>query len=317
MRRHLKPWYSEREVPMANLGNVQASRYMTCRSLVRRESFTSPALLPNGSSILHLRSTPQSHSLYGLSATENFTRKLSFSTHYSCHVFIQLHFSGDSNYLHIAALEARPEEHFIAQYLQISTHRLSSTRTTRSPPRLVYRTTASLGLTNSLSVSRSPYTLQWAEKHVYVTTRGTKLSVRKIPLFRDIGEDPESKGKECQPQRSVFLPRTVDFRTLWFIPSTSTPKERPPHTDKNAAGKFVTVIVGSHSPIPNQRLVVPQDQVSPPIVVRLHEDKDLGGWTCKKSLIEDMQFNNTGGRLKGKFESFDLNDDCDLIPSLY
>lgn len=90
----------------------------------------------------------------------------------------------------------------------------------------------------------------------------------------------------------------------------------------NTAAENTTakIIIGSHSAVPSQGLLVPQYQVSPPIGVLLHEEDDLGGWKCKAvSGTEDVKqrLNNAGGRLQGKFETFNQNEDCDIVPFLY
>jgi hypothetical protein len=88
---------------------------------------------------------------------------------------------------------------------------------------------------------------------------------------------------------------------------------------KKDANNFFTVVIGSHSTMPSQRLLVPKAQVAPPTVVYLSVTKDLGGWVCKDALskTEKERQRNAAGRLHGKYESFDLKDDCDIIPFLY
>jgi hypothetical protein len=99
-------------------------------------------------------------------ANTYFTRVLSCSRFRSCHVWIKAHFSPTGEYVHFAALEAQTqdpkadeEKGALILSLQISTHRLSVRKTTRSPPRLMYRTNIKLGTVPTLNVSGSPYTL--------------------------------------------------------------------------------------------------------------------------------------------------------------
>jgi hypothetical protein len=55
------------------------------------------------------------------------------------------------------------------------------------------------------------------------------------------------------------------------------------------------------------------------------ERRDLGGWKshAAKGMGEDREggnegrVNNAGGRLQGKFETFDRTEDCDIVPFLY
>jgi hypothetical protein len=255
-------------------------------------------------------------------ANKYFIRKLTRSTSHSCHVFIKARFSGSGEYVHFAALEASTKEKgqgkagTLELTLQVSTHRLSANKVTRSPPRLMHRSAIPLGSVSTLNVSRSPHTLHWTEKYLYLTTRATTLDVKRIPLFR------QSEGGEnsvCYIQETIFLPRTVSSRTLTFIPPPSnSPEAARTHAKKDAA-PFATVVIGSHSTMPSQRLLVPKSQVAPPMVVYLHSQKDLGGWVCKEALskTEKERQRNSGGRLQGRFESFDLKDDCDILPFLY
>ncbi|KAF2731969.1 hypothetical protein EJ04DRAFT_360290 [Polyplosphaeria fusca] len=280
-----------------------------------------------------------------------FTRFLCCSRYKSCHVFIKTHFSISGDHVHFAALEAGERDAKagggLFLNLQISTHRFAAEKTARTPPRLIFKTTVSLGSRESLHVSNLPYTFYWAEKEVFVTTRGPTLDVIRIPLFKD----PENKNsKVCYIQSKIFLPRTTEQRTVHFCPpsSSSSPAEgsvrseafqSTPQTTPNPAIVFpsskqpqskkpkikvdkethATVIIGSHSSIPSQGLIVPRYQVSPPIGVFLHERHDLGGWACKPVSEEErgLRKRGEGGRLQGRFERFDQKEDCDIVPFLY
>jgi hypothetical protein len=256
-----------------------------------------------------------------------FTRLLCCSRFRSCHIFIKAHFSSTGEYLHFAALEAQTEKpkekegkESLQLNLQVSTHRLSIRKTTRSPPRLLYRTTVNLGSVATLNVSQSPYTLQWTDQELYVTTRAETLQVMKIPLFLDASS---GKSSVCHIQKEVYLPRTIEWRSLHFFPATSTLPLGSRHNSfeqrRDDDVKKAKIIIGSHSSIPSQNIVVPLYQVSPPIGVLLHNERDLGGWKCKAitAMAEDKErLNNAGGRLQGKFETFDQNEDCDIIPFL-
>lgn len=257
-----------------------------------------------------------------------FTRLLCCSRFRSCHVFIKAHFSSSGEYLHFAALEAQTEKpkeqdgkESLQLSLQVSTHRLSIRKTTRSPPRLLYRTTISLGTVATLNVSSSPYTLHWTDQELYVTTRGETLDVMKIPLFPDA---KSGEARVCHIQKEVYLPRTIEWRSLHFFPATSTLPLGSRHNSFeqriDEGVKMAKIIIGSHSSLPSQNVIVPAYQVSPPIGVLLHDERDLGGWKCKPitAVSDDKQrVNNAGGRLQGKFETFDQSEDCDIVPFLY
>ncbi|KAJ4371362.1 hypothetical protein N0V83_004579 [Neocucurbitaria cava] len=274
-----------------------------------------------------------------------FTRLLCCSRFKSCHIFVKAHFSQSGEYLHFASLEAQTkdpskddedEKGSLSLSLQASTHRLSVRKTTRSPPRLIYRTTIDLGSAPTLKISSSPYTLHWTDETLYLTTRAQTLNVMRIPLFPD-AEKP-GRGSVCYIQQHVYLPRTIESRTLHFFPPPSpSSSSRAPSTQSKSPGAslqpikqntMAKIIIGSHSAVPSQGLLVPRYQVSPPMGVLLHEERDLGGWKCKAVVLGGscsgdggeegkQRLNNAGGRLQGKFETFDRTEDCDIVPFLY
>ncbi|KAM3069555.1 hypothetical protein ACMFMG_005658 [Clarireedia jacksonii] len=244
-----------------------------------------------------------------------FTRKLCCSTYHSCHIFVKTQFSPCGGFVHFAALEGRPADDASKMHLslQVSTHRLSTRKTASSPPKLVFRTAVPLGESSSMSVSRLPYTLTWTPKEVYLVTRGTQLDVVKIPLFKAC--EGETATPICYTQNPVYLPRSAESRNVYYFPPSLSSKSKK---DKVETAK---VILGSHSSIPSQGLIVPRKHmVQPPIGFLVKEETDLGGWKCK-SLDASQgrgkeRINLEGGRLQGKFESFDLKEDCDIVPFL-
>ena len=246
-----------------------------------------------------------------------FTRLLCSSGFGSCQVFVKPHFSRNGDYLHFAALEAQNAQKsedlngkrpaHVLLTLQVSTHRLSTRKTVSSPPHLIFRTNIFLGKTESVSVSTLPYTLTWTDQILYFVKRDTRLNVTRIPLFR-----PANAGKQavvCYPRNDIHLPRTAALRDVYYHP----PRDRA----KKGMEGLGTVIIGSYSSRPAQGTLVPRQAVSPPIGVYVSEQHDLGGWICKADVAEAKQRQNTtGGRLQGKFEHFDRNEDCDIVPFL-
>ncbi|KAI4120709.1 MAG: hypothetical protein LQ338_006815 [Usnochroma carphineum] len=262
-----------------------------------------------------------------------FTRTLRPSKPNSCHVFIKSCFSSDGRYLHIAALEARPEDKDPARpatddpddkarlqlILQISTHRLSAHKPTRAPPRLVYRTKVSFTPVASIPASRLPYTLTWTSEHVYLTTSDRKLNVIRIPLFRHrrCGSDqPETEqGSRAQvPVNTIHLPESASQRQVHYF---------PPNTSRGNRGDCAHVCISARSPATD--MVVSDSQASPPVGVVLHEERDLGGWRYYEGPEgaegvegdEDEKGGGGGGMLQGKWEKFDRVADCDIVPYLY
>ena len=246
-----------------------------------------------------------------------FTRVLCSSGFGSCQVFVKSHFSSNGEYLHFAALEVQPAESSqesdskkpgqLLLTLQVSTHRLSTHKTEWSPPNLVARSSVSLNKTHSIEVSTIPYTLTWTDQYLYFVERDTKLNLVRVPLFRS--GTAGDKTIVCRPRNDIHLPRTAASRDVHYFP----PQE---HAKKGKEG-LGTIIIGSYSSLPAQGVLVPRHAVSPPIGVLVSEEDDLGGWVCREEAVSSAQRQNiAGGRLQGKFERFDLKEDCDIVPYL-
>ena len=258
-----------------------------------------------------------------VSSNSYFTRLISTTGFQSCQVFVKAHFSPDGKYLHFAALEAshgateddiKSGKAKVLLNLQVTTHRLSERKTTRSPPRLVFRTNVIIGKTNRIDVSNLPFFLTWRSKHLFLTQRSKKLNTIRIPLFAPA---PDATAVPvCFTQQPLYLPRTALSRNVHFIPPDDDDEG-----EKSKKGKQtkVTVIIGSHSSMPAQNFIVPKTQVSPPIMARVDIERDLGGWQCKPNTDFDAgaEANKAAGRLQSRFEAFDLKEDCDIIPFLF
>lgn len=267
-------------------------------------------------------------------ANTYFTRLLCCSRFQSCHIWVKAHFSRAGEFVHFAALEAQPlearagsqqEKGALALSLQVSTHRLSVRKTTRSPPRLTHRTTLNLGTFDALNISSEPYTLHWTDTHLYLTTNAQTLDVVRIELFNSSTSSAEPTI--CTIVSPFYLPRTVSSRTLHFFPEKPSPYST--RTSSSAQSKLsqrvaarARIIIGSHSAIPSRGILVPKYQIAPPAGVVVDMKNDLGGWKCWRATKvegeeEKERMNNAGGRLKGKFETFDKGEDCDIVPFLY
>jgi hypothetical protein len=228
-------------------------------------------------------------------ANTYFTRMLCCSCFRSCHVWVKAHFSPTGEYVHFAALEAqtqdaksRDRKSALLLNLQISTHRLSVRKTTRSPPRLTYRTTLSLGTVPTLNVSSSPYTLRWTDTHLYLTTNAQTLDVTRISLFPSTASSPVSpkpaEPSMCITTSPLYLPRTVSSRTLHYIPPPPSSSRAPSMKSKTSStlqppaqlSTHARVIIGSHSAVPSRGILVPKYQIAPPMGVLVDENKDLG-----------------------------------------
>lgn len=271
-----------------------------------------------------------------------FTRTLRPSKPNSCHVFVKCHFSLDGRYLHIAALEARPlvkdkkpsktdddddndddGDARLQLTLQISTHRLSSRKTARAPPRLVYRTHIHLAPVESIPASRLPYTVTWTQEHVYFTTSDSKLNVIRVPLFahhkhsHTTSDGHMAKEGAWNPQvpvNTIHLPDSARRRQVFYFPPPPPPSSSSPSS--SGEGGKAQIYIG-----------VSEEQTRPPVGVLVDEERDLGGWKDRRGLdgVEEeedrggagKEKGGSGGMLQGKWEKFDRVADCDIVPYLF
>ncbi|KAF7893486.1 uncharacterized protein EAF02_001024 [Botrytis sinoallii] len=133
--------------------------------------------------------------------------------------------------------------------LQVSTHHLSSRKTARSPPRLLFKINAALGESARMSVSRLPYTLTWTNTELFFVTRGEELNVMRIPLFKG-ADDKTVPAKQKEKKKSE------NYHRIKFFSAISR--------------------IDSHK----------KSMTQPPIGVLVKEDTDLGGWNCKNVDLE-------------------------------
>ena len=59
------------------------------------------------------------------------------------------------------------------------------------------------------------------------------------------------------------------------------------------------LVLTSHSAQPSQKLLVPRYQVSAPAVVRLDEERDLGGWESSSVVRSGSGGDGDGGDVRG------------------
>lgn len=263
-----------------------------------------------------------------------FTRRMRFGYRSSCQISVQCRFSACGAYLHIASLDgfihkSKDGYNSLGLRLHVSTHRLSERKTSRSPPRLVFRTALSLPAVYTemiqLSVSSLPYTLTWVEKHIYVTHSQTPLRVYRLPLFKTV---EEMEITETAPKAvfvngsEVYLPSSVEMRRVYFLSGNlQTQKKKSKNKEQYVAGVIIgaqnrtVVSAGSAEGAPRCGQVLPQG-------VHLTESQ-FGKWegvdlTSGNSNVEKLERAETwkGGHLDAKFERFDRSEDCDIVPYL-
>lgn len=263
-----------------------------------------------------------------------FVRRMRFGYTSSCQISVQCRFSTCGAYLHIVSLDGfiykdNDGDDSLGLRLHVSTHRLSERKTSRSPPRLVYRTALSLPATYTetiqLSVSTLPYTLTWAEKHVYVTHSETPLKVYRIPLFKNV---EETEITESAPRAifvnvaEVYLPSSVEMRKVYFFYEDAQNQKRKSKDKEQYVAKVImgaqnrsVMRVGETEAIPRCDQTLPQG-------VHLTESQ-FGKWegvdmASGNSSVEKLKRAETwkGGHLESKFERFDRSEDCDIVPYL-
>ncbi|KAL4998078.1 hypothetical protein BDV10DRAFT_185687 [Aspergillus recurvatus] len=290
-----------------------------------------------------------------------FRRKLRPTTTFTRQVFTKCRFSPCGKYLHIAILEARrkpskekkskrrhsplkPDLVPLELSLFVTTHRLSSRKTTRAPPTQIYRTKIDLGPFRTLPVSQFPFALTWTPSQLYFTVSTKELTVFKIKLFPP-HDGEESEGPVLVPRESVFLPATAKTREVRFFPSLSGSNLSESESKYKDKGPM-RVLIGSQ--IRSSRVLlgegpstsnpdsahngeggfqvdgtawIPQSEavrgvegsVSMPVGFYIPSERDFGGW-IKSDDIVDVPADRGVGRLDSKVERFDVEEDCDLEP---
>lgn len=263
-----------------------------------------------------------------------FTRRMRFGYKSSCQISVQCRFSTCGAYFHIVSLDGfihkdHDGNNSLGLRLHVSTHRLSGRKTSRSAPRLIFRTALSLSAayteTFRLSVSTLPYTVTWAEKHIFVTHSQTPLRVNRIPLFKKV---EEMEITETAPKAvfvnaaEVYLPSSVDMRKVYFFDASSqTQKKKSKHKEQYVA----EVIMGAQNRTvlkAGSAVGIPRCGTNLPQGVHLTESQ-FGKWegvdiASGNSNVDKLERAETwkGGQLDAKFERFDRSEDCDIVPYL-
>ncbi|KAJ6623171.1 hypothetical protein B0H10DRAFT_825470 [Mycena sp. CBHHK59/15] len=266
-----------------------------------------------------------------------FIRKLRPSTLHTRHIFMKCQFSPCGNYIHFASLEGqkRPvsrrqkkdiesDQPPVKLALLLSTYRLSTRKTSRSPPTLVRRVRLYLGSESALLVSKLPYTLTWTPTELYFTCSDRTLKVYRIPLFESAKETSGKEPSVLMPRKLIFLPETAEKREVYYFPPenesttarviiSSETRGRPLRTtniDDQFSKRRKNMLYLANYVFGFQRCL------SPPMGCYLNESTDLGGW-CKSydrsKIPEDLGI----GQLDRRLEKFDPEDDCDLEPYVF
>lgn len=263
-----------------------------------------------------------------------FTRRMRFGYKSSCQISVQCRFSTCGVYLHIVSLDGfiykdSDGDDSLGLRLHVSTHRLSERKTSRSPPRLVFRTALSLPATYTetiqLSVSNLPYTITWAEKHIYVTHSETPLRVYRIPLFKEVEEMEITKTAPKAVfviAAEVYLPSSAETRKVYFFVRNSQAQKKK---SKNKEEYVAQVIIGAQNrTVVREGLAEGARRCGQTLPQGVHlTESQFGKWegvdmASGNSNVEKLERAETwkGGQLDAKFERFDRSEDCDIVPYL-
>lgn len=256
-------------------------------------------------------------------------------------------FSPCGSFLHIASVEGRvargrvaPATSFCADSAMkqnmvlsvfLTTYRLSSRKTTRSPPRLIHKVKLTLGHFTGVSLARLPFTFSWTREHLYFTVSGTRLNTFRVGLFRP---PSSSQALITVPRLSVMLPLSATQRQIHYLPPTLQ--------DDGTAPTRSVVLLGSlgaanvrvqleHYSLHAQRRGMGDlltanlnDHTSPAMCLFLDEEKDMGGWipflTERECTSEEegvtraagLEERFRDGKLTRRLETLNWEDDVDL-----
>ncbi|KLO10224.1 hypothetical protein SCHPADRAFT_942985 [Schizopora paradoxa] len=262
-----------------------------------------------------------------------FTRKVKASAPYSRNISTKLHFHPSGRFLHVAFVEAqlgyqgRPSTHkhknqtprlpALKLSALLSTYRLSSTKTTRSPPSLIHRVKVDLGEHLTLTPTRIPFTFTWANDDLFISRHTEDLILFRISLFARQTREQNI----LTPRNRVILPDTTPSRDVHFIPSfNGTPARiilsselsgpRIPSIDVNAdpLAQLFRLALAMENDGPLSR-----EMLSPPVGCLLQEE-DIGEWVKMDEVPVPKR--QGAGKLDQRKERFDPVDDCDVAPYL-
>ncbi|KLO10243.1 hypothetical protein SCHPADRAFT_528732 [Schizopora paradoxa] len=263
-----------------------------------------------------------------------FVRKVKASAPYSRNISTKLHFHPSGDFLHVAFIEAQlggqvksssRKRKQATQNLPslklsalLSTYRLSSTKTTRSPPSLIHRVKIDLGEHFALIPTRLPFTFTWTDENLFISRRSRELNVFRISLFAK----PTRDQNILVPRNTVLLPDTAMSCDVHFVPSVgSTPARiilssessgpRIPSIDANAdpVSQLVNIALESME----NDSAASRKILSSPIGCLLHEE-DIGEWVKVDEI--PVPTRQGAGKLDRRKERFDPVDDCDVEPYL-
>lgn len=212
---------------------------------------------------------------------------------------MNLHFSECGQYLHVGTVEAvrmldkkkrtiqAPKVYGLTVVIQ--TLRISTSKSSINRPVTIAKKIHNLGIWKKIYFPTIPYTWTWTKSAAYFCINGLTLRVYKIPLAVPGAQFPDNEPITT-PLETVFLPHSAQERSVQFFPPSLT------------AG-LSTVIIG------------PQYGSEPSAAIGVYlKENDLGPWVDVKEKEDANSLRGLKRRATGKFEEFDTDDDCDIIP---
>ncbi len=244
---------------------------------------------------------------------------------------MKLHFHSSGEFLHVASLEAQlgvgvqgkpsgrkrrqvpPSLPALKLSALLSTYRLSSSKTTRSPPSLIHRVKVDLGEHIALIPTQLPFTFTWSDGDLFVTQRAGELVVFRIPLF----VKPSQAQHVLIPRNKTLLPDTAKSCNIHFVPSvdgaparvilgSESSGPRIPNIDAKADPVSQLVSIALEAMENNNGST--RKMLSSPIGCLLQEE-DIGGWVKVDEVPVPKR--QGAGKLDRRKERFDPVDDCD------
>lgn len=286
-----------------------------------------------------------------------FRRCFGYADRNTCHVSVQVKFSDNGQFLHLACVDGQFHTNSAADRnleglrMSVFTYRFSKGKLARSPPKLIQRASTPLCMPadfdGKIPVSPLPYTFTWTEKHVYATQSSRQLRIFRVPLFQWVEKEEYSSQEDAeQPDglelndtpdevafmncsSRLFLPESAQRRPIHFFPllAPKLPKEESKKPSKSQGSPIVATLVLSSESV---KIVVDAKNASkttgahrPPQVVYLTAG-DVGKWVrvskevvSSQSATEEKKRCWRGGKLLAKCEKFDRYNDCQIEPYVW
>lgn len=206
-------------------------------------------------------------------------------------VCVKVHFSKCGLYVYTAsvyATRAPSKGSAVELMLQLSADVLSPALTSTKRPKRLANTMLTLGSRRNSIVRKIPFTFTWTKEALYICMSDDKLRVLRVMLLNG---SQSQFGEPTTPEKEIVLPRSARERAVHFLPAQS-PK------------KMSIVVIGS------------RDRGTPSCSTAVYlQPSDLGQWIpAPQEGLEEVTKSSSNWRAEARFEEFDADEDCDLVP---